>query len=310
MPTTRRHFLRNLTLASPLAGTVIARAGQRPRRLPLAFSTLGCPAWTWREILDRASEWGYVAIELRGLHGEMDLTRSPDLTQGQLGTRRRELEARGLVISDLGSSARLHDPPGAARSAQLDEGRRYIDLAHRLRAPYVRVFGDRVLPGQPREASLDRVIAGLRELGAHARGSGVSVLIESHGDYCDTPTLERILGAVGLPTVGLLWDAHHTVMMAHEGPATTFARLGRYVRHVHLKDSVRQGDGVRYVLPGEGVVPLREIVRTLVAGRYRGYYCFEWEKVWHPEIAPPEVAFPRFAKLVGGYLGEAGIRPR
>lgn len=310
MPTTRRQFLRSLSLAAPLAAPALARAANRSRRLPLAFSTLGCPAWSWREILDRAANWGYAAIELRGLHGEMDLTRCPDLTRGQLAARRRDLDALGLVISDLGSSARLHDPPGPARAAQLDEARRYIDLAHRLHAPYVRVFGDRVLPGQPREASVDRVIAGLHELGAHARGSGVSVLIESHGDYCDSPTLERILGAVGLPTAGLLWDAHHTVMMAHEGPPATFGRVGRYVRHVHLKDSLPQGNGVRYVLPGEGVVPLREIVRVLVAGRYRGYYCFEWEKVWHPEIPPPEVAFPRFASLVGQFLTEAGVRSR
>jgi hypothetical protein len=45
----------------------------------------------------------------------------------------------------------------------------------------------------------------------------------------------------------------------------------------------------------------------LAGGGYRGYYCFEWEKAWHPEIDDPEVAFPHFAKVIRGYLAEAGI---
>ncbi len=36
----------------------------------------------------------------------------------------------------------------------------------------------------------------------------------------------------------------------------------------------------------------------LVRGGYRGYYSFEWEKAWHPEIQEPEVAFPHYAKLM------------
>ena len=55
---------------------------------------------------------------------------------------------------------------------------RFIALAHALGSPYIRVFGDRVLPDQPRAASLERVVSGLRELGAHApwrvRGRGAA----------------------------------------------------------------------------------------------------------------------------------------
>jgi hypothetical protein len=35
---------------------------------------------------------------------------------------------------------------------------------------------------------------------------------------------------------------------------------------------------------------------------YRGYYCFEWEKVWHPDLLEPEVAFPQFVTVMAGYL--------
>ena len=77
--------------------------------------------------------------------------------------------------------------------------------------PYVRVFGDKVPAGETRAAAIARVIDGLRTLGEHAKGSGVSVIIESHGDFTDSPSLLEILKGAAMPTVALLWDAHHTV---------------------------------------------------------------------------------------------------
>ena len=43
---------------------------------------------------------------------------------------------------------------------------------------------------------------------------------------------------------------------------------------------------------------------------YQGYYCFEWEKKWHPEIEDPEIAFPHYAKLMAEYLTAAGVKPK
>lgn len=50
---------------------------------------------------------------------------------------------------------------------------------------------------------------------------------------------------------------------------------------------------------------VRETVRVLAAAGYRGYYNFEWEKAWHPEIEEPEVAIPHFAKVIREYLSAA-----
>jgi hypothetical protein len=54
---------------------------------------------------------------------------------------------------------------------------------------------------------------------------------------------------------------------------------------------------------------VKEQVRVLASSGYKGYYCFEWEKKWHPEIEEPEVAFPHYAKTVTGYLAAAGVKP-
>lgn len=302
---TRRKFTQ--AIGAVVAAPSIISAFQRPKRLPIAFSTLGCPKWEWKTVLDQASRLGYAAIELRGIQGEMDLTKRPELGETRLKQSLKDLEALDLRISDLGSSARLHEFEPAKRTAQLDEAKRFIDLAHRLKAPYVRVFGNNFVKDQPKQATMERVVAGLRELGQYGKGSGVAVIIESHGDFTDSPTLLEILKGAEMPTTGLLWDAHHTVVAGKEQPADTFKQLGRYIRHTHLKDSKPEGKEVRYVLTGTGTVPVRETVRVLATGGYRGYYCFEWEKVWHPEIDEPEVAFPHFAKVIREYLAEAGV---
>ena len=294
------------SLAAALAAPHLLSAGSGAKRLPIGFSTLGCPKWDWNTVLARAQEWDYAAIELRGLHGEMDLTKRPEFADPHLADTLRELQDAQLKISDLGASTRLHEQSPAVRAAQLDEGRRYVDLAHRLGAPYIRVFGDRVAADQPKQATVERVISGLRELGRHAQGSGVGVLIESHGDFCDSPTLLAILKGADMPGVGLVWDAHHTVVAGKEDPALTVRELGMYIRHVHLKDSKPEGKDVRYVLTGKGTIPLKEIIGLLVKRQYQGYYSFEWEKVWHPEIEEPEVAFPQFAQVAGEYLKAGG----
>jgi sugar phosphate isomerase/epimerase len=306
MPANRRLFL--TTLMAGLAAPAFLRA--RPaKRYPIGFSTLGCPAWSWKTILEQADRLGYAALELRGVLGEMDLSKVPELSGSRLADARRDVAALGLVISDLGASARMHEKEPGTRAAQLDEGRRFIDLAHALGVKYVRMFGDKIPEGEPREDVMKRVVEGFQQMAAHARSAGVTVLMESHGDFTRSKDLVAIEGAVRSEAFALLWDAHHTFVAANEAPADTYAAIGRLVRHTHLKDSKADGTGRRYVLTGTGQVPVKTQVSVLAKAGYTGYYSFEWEKAWHPDIEGPEVAFPHYARTVGEYLAEAGVLP-
>ena len=297
--TTRREFV----------GTAAALLlpWQAAKRLPLGFSTLGCPTWPWPRILDFAAEHQFASIELRGILTNMDLTKVPELAPERLAEAKRQLAAHGLVVSDLGASAQMHDMDPAKHAAQLDEARRFIDLAQALGAPYVRVFGNEYVKDVPRDAMLAHIAGALHELGDYAKGKGVTVLIESHGDFTDSPALLEILKKADSPNVALLWDAHHTFVSGKEQPEDTVAKLGRYIRHTHLKDSVPSGNDRRYVLTGTGDVPVKRQIAALAKIGYRGFYSFEWEKRWHAEIEEPEVAFAQYASVARQYLKEAGV---
>jgi sugar phosphate isomerase/epimerase len=306
MRATRRLFLSTLTAG--LAAPALLRA--RPAtRYPIAFSTLGCPAWSWKTILEQADRLGFAALELRGVAGEMDLTKVPELSGSRLAETRKDLAALGLVVSDLGASSRMHEKDPALRQAQFDEGRRFIDLAHAMQVKYVRMFGDKLPEGEPKAEVMKRVVEGFQQMAAHAEAAGVTVLQESHGDFTHSADLVAVQDAVRSKAFALLWDAHHTFVAGHEAPADTYAALGRFVRHTHLKDSTPAGADRKYVLTGTGEVPVKAQVGVLAKAGYRGYYCFEWEKKWHPEIEEPEVAFPHFARTMGEYLAAAGVKP-
>ena len=298
--TTRREFLE--TSAAILAATALPGVALSSARLPIGFSTLGCPKWDWPQILDFAAAHGYASIELRGILDTMDLPQRPEFAPDRLAATKAQLAHHELLVSDLGSSANMHEMDAAKRAAALDEGRRFIDLAQSLGAPYIRVFGNQYVPGVARDEMLAHIARGLRELGDYAQGKGVTVLIESHGDFTDSPSLQALLERADSPNVALLWDAHHTFVSGKEEPEATVERLGRYIRHTHLKDSVPAGNDRRYVLTGTGDVPVRRQVEALQKIGYKGFYSFEWEKRWHPEIEEPEVAFAQYATVVTGYL--------
>jgi sugar phosphate isomerase/epimerase len=142
-------------------------------------------------IIDFASKHGFESVELRGLQQQKDLTERPEFQAGRIGETKKMLADRGLRVSCLGASALMHEAEPAVRDAQMAEARRFIDLAAGLGAPYVRVFGDKLDPAR-REEVLQRVTSGPRELGRHAQDRGVTVLMESHGDFVDSPTLNEV----------------------------------------------------------------------------------------------------------------------
>lgn len=299
----RRHFL-GAMVAMPCALSIASAARRTATaKLPIGFSTLGCPAWDWRKILDFAQQHSFAAVELRGLHGNMDLPSCPEFSPERIGQSRKEVADHGLRISCVSSSAQLHEPDPVKHEQQLADARRFIDLASALQAPYVRVFGNEI--NGPRDQVIEHVAGGLRQLGDYAGPKNVTVIIESHGAFTDSPTLRSVLEQANSPHVALLWDAHHTFVSGKEDPAYTVAQLGKYIRHTHLKDSRPEGQDVHYVLTGRGTVPVKRQVEVLVKMGYTGFYSFEWEKVWHPDLEDSEIAIADYSRVLSQYLKDA-----
>lgn len=311
----RREFLKTLSAAmlapmalSEMKASEPRMAEAKPSRIPLAFSTLGCPAWDWEKILDFAAQHGFAAIELRGLGGKLDLPSLPLFAADRIDQTKKEILAAKLKIACVSSSAQLYVEDPAKRAKELADARRFIDLAAALAAPYVRVFGGKAENDKspiPSDETKARVAAGLRELGKYAGPQNVTVIIESHDHFTSSTTLRDVLRAADSENVGLLWDAHHTFATSNEDPEFTVHQLGEWIRHTHLKDSIGSGEDRKYVLTGRGNVPVQRQIEALQSINYKGFYCFEWEKLWHPDIDDPEIAIADYTNVVGQCLGNA-----
>jgi sugar phosphate isomerase/epimerase len=301
-PYTRRGFLqKSSTLA---VGALIAPSMALKKDKPLlSFSTLGCPDWSFAKITDFAAAHGYDGIELRGILREMELTKVKELNTPQ--SRQETLgmmKDKGLRFADLGSSAALHFADPAERLKNLDEGRRFIDLAQQLDCPFIRVFPNTFPKYQDKAATINLMIKGLLELAGHAKGSKVSVLVESHGDLVKIADLETVMKGAQHPNAGMVWDVTNMWTITKESPVSAYNALHPYIKHTHIKDAKLVKGEPHYVLLGHGEVPIFPAIDALWNGGYNGYYSFEWEKLWHPEIGEPDVAFADYAKVMRAHF--------
>jgi sugar phosphate isomerase/epimerase len=163
----------------------------------LAFSSLGCPDWTLAAILDAAGRMGYDGVELRFIEGDDALWARPELTGSGLAETRARLLDAGLVVACVDTRSFFHDPDPAVRRVAFDEAVRSLELAAALGAPGIRVFGDRVQPGQDFESTRWLIAEALGRLAEHARAVGAEVWIESHGDFARAGDLRAVIDMAG-----------------------------------------------------------------------------------------------------------------
>jgi len=271
----------------------------KKKDLLLSFSTLGCPDWTFAEITDFAVQQGYTGIEIRGIQRQLDLPKCNEFSSAEnIAATVKMMKEKGLQFVNLGSSVTLHFADAEERKKNLDDGKRFIDLAQQLNCPFIRVFPNNFPKEQSKEQTMDLIAKGLVELGEYAKDKNVKVLVESHGDLVYINDLEKVMQAAMHSNVGMIWDVTNMWTVTKEKPEDVYSRLKKYIHHTHIKDAKLVDGKPQYVFLGQGEVPVFEAINLLIKGGYKGYYSFEWEKLWHPEIAAPELAFADYTKTM------------
>ncbi len=254
----------------------------------LCFSTLGCANLKLDEILTLANRYRITALELRGVGGELDHRKIPDFSASQLPKTKQLLEENGVGVLGVNTSCRFHDPK--KYDELIEEAKTAIDLADKLGAKFIRVFGDKIT-----NDSAAAIIRGLQILCDYAQDTHVRVLLEVHGDYNTIQALAPIAEACKTNAhFGLLWDVGHTHPTYGQNWLQFYNAFRSHIYHVHIKDT-RTGT---LCLPGEGNIPLTAIIKHLSDDGYEGYFSLEWEKLWHPDLPEIEIALHEFLKIL------------
>lgn len=266
-----------------------------------AFSTLACPDWPLETALTRGREYGYLGVELRLVDGELIEASMPEDERRRAGA---SLSASGLAVVAVDSSLCVTEEEPELVAGQIV---RFVELAAGWGAPLIRVFGG--------AGDLDRAVRALRLAAREVESSGVAIGLETHDAFSSAAAVARVLDALDTPAIGAVWDIVHTLRKG-EPPAEVVARLGDRILDVHIKDARRIApgtswdEGFRYVLLGEGEVPVKACLEALQLAGYDRWVVAEWEKRWHPEIQDPDVALPQHATVMRGWLDAIRPRPR
>jgi len=261
--------------------------------MKLAFTTLGCPDWSFEKIISEAEQMGYGGIEIRGIEGEMRAEKIPAFFSENVEKTKKMLCDKGLALVGFGTSVVFHDD--AKYEDALEEGRQAIDVCARMGIPAIRVFGDSIVGEE--SVTIGKVAKGLRILCEYARGKDVAVLQEIHGDFNRLEVVMPIIEKVkDCPEFGIIWDIAHSDRVYRDNWKVFYDGIKPWVRHLHIKDHMKNNEAFDLRLVGEGDIPIGDINAVLKADGYTGWYSFEWEKKWHPELQEPEIAFPSYVK--------------
>ncbi|HWA85902.1 MAG TPA: sugar phosphate isomerase/epimerase [Opitutus sp.] len=249
------------------------------------FSTLGCAALSLHESLALAARHGLDGVELRAAGGTVDLPAYLGKTCGTPAEFARVVRASGVRIVTIDTSLRIARDDPAAR----DEFLAFVPWAEALGVPWLRVFDGEAATENPGEHDATATLRWWRDL-RRQRGWRVDCIVETHDSLLNAAAINRFLAAA--PGTKILWDTHHTWRRGGEDPLATWRAIAPHVAHLHVKDSIaRPGEGPAfdYVAPGTGefpMAPLAEVLRR----EYSGAVSLEWERLWHPELPPLDVA--------------------
>ncbi|MFJ8862400.1 sugar phosphate isomerase/epimerase family protein [Streptomyces sp. NPDC102451] len=271
------------------------------RRWTVGASTLGAPGEELSTVLRWLSEAGARTMELRVAEDQPVHVDSGPQERARV---RRQIAASGVELLSCSSYVRL----GAGSDDREVTGdlERHLELAADLGARFLRVFpGAATLPGpgdrpplleDGREETDDRIVRRLASVVATAADLGVRPVLETHGSHPRGQDVARVLDALDARApghgVGAIWDVEHPFRTG-EAPARTWQEIGRRVLHGRGFVQVKDVGSVLDPTPvpvGRGIVPLATILGVLEAGGYAGPLSLEWERAWHPEVAPLPVA--------------------
>ncbi len=264
--------------------------------MKISFTTLGCPRWSWKEITATAYDLGYNGVEVRGVGDVINVPSIPAFSDANLEKTKAELTRLNLQIPCLDSDCCIH--LRETEHSITESIKAHVILAEKLHTPYVRIMAAAPVPqptGEIDEAYVrDRII----ELAHFAAQHGIKLLIETHGVWCDSERLARLLSTIACDSVGALWDMHHPYRFMGEKPSVTIQNLRPWLCHTHIKDSSATDDGYRYALPGFGDLPLEEMICSLRDAGYDGFYSLEWVKRWDMTLEEPGIVFAHYANYI------------
>ena len=183
----------------------------------------------------------------------------------------------GVEIYSISIRSDMCRPTPEQRQKELTEVKKWVDVAAKLGAGHIRVFGGVVPKGESEDQAARWVVEVLREASAYSGSKGVILGLENHGGItAKASRIVEIVKAVNSPWVGVNLDTGNFESDTYN----QIAQILPYSVNVQFKMEIREG-GQRVASDWD------RLTRMLADAGYRGYMALEYEAKEDPGTTVP-----------------------
>lgn len=225
----------------------------------------------------------HLAVDL-GVDG-LDLTVYwfPSTEDSFLLPLRRLAYRSGVELYSISVRSDLCKPDAEGQASELTSLKKWVDVAAKLGAGHIRVFGGNVPKGRTEDEAAGWVASILQRAGEYAGSSGVILGLENHGGITlQADRIIQIIRKVDSPWVAMNLDTGNF----RDDSYAQIEKCVPYAANVQVKENIRNNGTTE---PSDW----KRIIDMLRKGGYKGYLALEYE-----EKEPAPAAVPRLiAKL-------------
>ncbi|HVY93155.1 MAG TPA: sugar phosphate isomerase/epimerase family protein [Bryobacteraceae bacterium] len=264
----RRHML--TTLAAVPAASLL-RGQSAPPAAPVSHLKPGLVAYSYRtalaakkmtyeDIIHMASDWG--------LSGVDTTVYWLDTSPHALANLRRTAFKAGIQLYNAGARIQLAQPTKEKQDAQVEEIKKWVDVADAIGASHVRVFGGPIPKGATEEQAIGWAIEVLKRGSEYSGDKGIILGVEDDGGLSATapPTIAIAKGADS-PWAGINADSGNLPKNGY----TEFPTLLPYATSIHFKTMVSDENGKK--IPADWP----RLLSLIAKSGYRGFVGLEYE---------------------------------
>ena len=222
------------SLASGKAPRVVEPSSDSAPQFKLGMVTyeLG-KDWDIETIIKNCEATGFEGVELRTTHRHGV---EPSISKARRAEVRKRFENSRLRLVSLGTTCEYESPEAAVVERNIQETRRFCELAHDLGCLGVKVRPNGFPKGVPHEKTLDQIGQALGQCGNVARDLGVEIWVEVHGEGTELPTnIHRIMEVENHPSVGVCWNSNDNDV-ADGSVKQSFELLKPWLRSCHINE--------------------------------------------------------------------------
>src|SRR6266478_6076895 len=265
-----------LAAATQLRGQTGSKCHLRAGLVAYSFrKEFAAKKMTYETLIRSVSEWGLDGIDTT-VYWFPDPPDDPFLA-----SLRRTAYKHGVSLYSIAVRSRLCQPTPELQSAEVENVKKWVDVAQKVGATHVRVFGGSIPKGASETQAIAWAVEVLKRSAEYAGSRGILLGVEDDGGLTTNaePTV-AIVKQTDSPYVGINLDTGNF-------PKNGYAQVALclpYALNVHFKTHIADEDGKKQDADWD------RLAGMFAKAGYKGYISLEYEDKEDAETAVPRLA--------------------